>query len=379
MRATPTQPRSMPQPYTGRSDMIRPDPYTGPAPTPVKRSTDLHTSVQALLRGEPLLVTDLYSTGLSLLAALRIALKTPGPSFAEQRDYRRRYQAASSNLLAPIRDHQLALRKAPNIGWFSEMYSDLPAFEIPFPQLQGLNSSWQWHRKGLRLPVIERRLHPLHGTYFPTRHEHLHLFARWLRRYSGARDRAVDVGTGCGVLALQLDAAGFSEIVATDINENAIEGLRRDLALDPPITTIEPRKTWMIGPVGSRFDLIVFNPPWLPGEPKGLLDQAIYYPPRLFDDFFAAAWRALRPDGRMVLLFSNLLQTVSVAKDGTQPGRPAAHPIVRELKRRKRFEKVRLLEQPVGAASKKTRRRKRTNTGERVQLWELRRRSGGGA
>ena len=363
--------------------MIRPEPYTGPAPTPVQRSTDLSTSVEALLRGESLLVTDLYSTGLSLLAALRIALKTPGPSFAERREYRRRYQAASSNLLAPIRDHHLALRKAPAIGWFSEMYADLPTFELPFPQIQGLNSSWQWYQKGLRLPVIKRRLHPIHGTYFPTRHEHLHLLDRWLRRYSGARERAIDVGTGCGVLALQLHAAGFSEIVATDINENAIEGLRRDLARDPPITTIETRKTWMIGPVGSRFDLIVFNPPWLPGTPKGLLDQAIYYPPRLFDDFFAAAWRALRPEGRLVLLFSNLLQEVSINTEGDRSQKPASHPnkhpIIRELKRRKRFEKVRLLERPVGAASKKTRRRKRTNTGERVQLWELRRRSGGGA
>ena len=359
--------------------MLRPDPYTGPPPAPVQRSTDQHASVEALLRGEPLLVSDFYSTGLSLLAALRIALKSPGESFAEQREFRQRYHAASSNLLAPIRDHRLALRKAPAIGWFSEMYEDLPSFELPFPQIQGLNSSWQWYRKGLRLPVIQRRLHPLHGTYFPTRHEHLHLFSRWLRRYAGARDRAIDVGTGCGVLALQLHAAGFTDIVATDINANAVEGLRRDLEREPPITSIETRKTWMIGPVGSRFDLIVFNPPWLPGEPKGLLDQAIYYPPRLFDDFFAAAWRALRPEGRLVLLFSNLLQVISTNGEGGKAAHSSKHPIVRELKRRKRFEKVRLLERPVGAASKKTRRRKRTNTDERVQLWELRRRSGGGA
>ena len=319
--------------------------------------------MSALLDDQALLITDLYSTGLSLLAALRIALKTSGEGFSEARAFRARYRAASSRLLVPIRSHRLALAKAPSIGWLPEMYPELSDFHLSFPQIQGLNSSWQWYQKGVPLPVISRRLHPLHGTYFPTRHEHLHLFARWLSRYSGDRQRAVDVGTGCGVLAVMLHEAGFADIRATDINENAIEGLHRDLQRDPPITTITPQKLFLIGPVGSRFDLIVFNPPWLPGEAHSLLDQAIYYPPRLFDDFFAAAYRALRPDGRIVLLFSDLLQTAGVSQ---------RHPIEQELRRRKRFLKVRLLEKAVGQASQKTRRRKRS--GERVQLWELRRR-----
>ena len=350
--------------------MIRPTPYTGPTPQPIHRSTDLRWAVSELLSEKPLQISDLYSTGLSLLAALRIALKTPGSSFTEQRDFRSRYQATSNRLLAPIRDQKLALDKAPSIGWFAELYPDIPLFYLPFPQIQGLNSSWQWYQKGLRIPVIDRRLHPLHGTYFPTRYEHLHLFERWLRDFRGTRSRAVDVGTGCGVMALLLHNAGFEYVRATDTNENAIEGLTRDLSREPAIKTIDPRKVFLIGPVDDRFDLIAFNPPWLPGEARSLIDEAIYYPPRLFDDFFAAAWRALRPEGRVVLLFSNLLKTARLS---------SRHPIVRELKRRKRFEKVRLLEKVVGSASRKTRRRKRTGSNERVQLWELRKRSGGGA
>ncbi len=350
--------------------MIRPQPYTGPAPLNVNRRSDLNAAVDELLAGEALLVTDRYSTGLSLLTALRLRLSVEGNDYTRQRAYRHRYQEASRRILAAIRGQRLDLMKAPKIGWLEVMYEDLPEFYLSLPQLQGLNSSWQWHQRGLKLPVLDRRLHPLHGTYFPTRYEHLHLLADWLKRYDGARDRAVDVGTGCGVLALMLQAAGFSEIVATDINENALEGLEGDLSRPPQITNITLKKTYLIGPVGDRFDLVLFNPPWLPGETHSLLDQAIYYPDNLFDDFFAAAWRALRPGGRVVLLFSDLLKTAGVTSQ---------HPIVRELKRRKRFEKVRLLERPVGSASKKTRRRKRTGTKEKVQLWELRRRGGGGA
>jgi SAM-dependent methyltransferase len=350
--------------------MIRPEPYTGPEPRPVDRRSDLELAITALLAGESLLITDLYSTGLSLLAALRIRLGTPGPDFAGQRDFRSRYQDASSRVLVSIQQQRLQLDKAPQIGWLEEMYPELPDLYLSLPQLQGLNSSWQWYIKGLRLPVISRRLHPLHGTYVPTRHEHLHLLSAWLKRYEGARDRAVDVGTGCGVLALMLQEAGFSSIVATDINKNALAGLADDLSQPPVIDNIELRETHLIGPVGDRFDLVLFNPPWLPGETHSMLDRAIYYPPDLFDDFFAAAWRALRPEGRVVLLFSSLLKTAGLS---------APHPIERELRRRKRFEKVRCLERAVGSASRKTRRRKRTDTDERVQLWELRRRSGGGA
>ncbi|MFT5680982.1 MAG: SAM-dependent methyltransferase [Myxococcota bacterium] len=350
--------------------MIRPDPYTGPPPLSVNRRSDLDAAVTELLAGESLLVEDRYSTGLSLLTALRLRLSAEGNDYTSQRAHRKRYQEASWRILAAIRNQRLALQKAPKIGWLELMYADLPELYLSLPQIQGLNSSWQWYQRGLKLPVLDRRLHPLHGTYFPTRHEHLHLLASWLKDYGGARDRAVDVGTGCGVLALMLAASGWAEIVATDINENALEGLAGDLARPPVVENIELKKVYLLGPVGSRFDLILFNPPWMPGETHSLLDKAIYYPDNLFDDFFAAAWRALRPGGRVVLLFSDLLKTSGVSNQ---------HPIVHELKRRKRFEKVRLLERPVGVASKKTRRRKRTGTAEKVQLWELRKRGGDGA
>ena len=344
--------------------MICPEPYTGPPPQRIRRSTDLEWAVEALLDGEPLVIGDQYSTGLALLAELRIALKSPAviESFRDSRDDRSRYQALSSGLLAPIVGHRLALKKAPTIGWFAEMYPDTPDLLLPFTQIQGLNSSWQWFERGVKLPVLRRRLHPLHGTYFPTRHEHLHLFADWLRQYRGSKKLAVDVGTGCGVLALQLHAAGFNAVLATDTNENAVEGLVRDLARSPAINAIEPKNTSLIGTPDQPPNVIVFNPPWLPGTPHSLLDQAIYYPPGLFETFFAAARATLHPEGRVVLLFSNLLQTTGASQ---------THPIEQELAHGGRFTLVRKLERAVKKASKKTRRRKRTGTSEKVQLWEL--------
>ncbi len=76
-------------------------------------------------------------------------------------------------------------------------------------------------------------------------------------------ERALDIGTGCGIQALHLDAHCDS-IVATDTNERAIalaaatariNGMSWDLRLGS-----------MFEPVaGERFDLIVSNPPFVVG------------------------------------------------------------------------------------------------------------------
>lgn len=345
--------------------MLAPPPYEGPAPEPVTRDDDPVQVASSLVDGAFRLVTDRYRTGQDVLAALRRGLPLGHRDLKTSRAARHRYHAASQRLLAPVRGHRLALKKSPEIGWFAELYPERPDLLLPFPQVQGLNSSWQWYARGVKLPVIEQTLHPLHGVYFPTRHEHLHLFARWLGAHQGPRGRAVDVGTGCGVLAIMLAEAGYASVRATDTNPNAVESLRRDLAESPYRAVISPTEASLLGEEDGRFDLIVFNPPWLPGEPQGLLDQAIYYPPKLFDDFFAAAWRALAPDGRVVLLFSDLLQRSGVSR---------VHPIARELKRRKRFVRDALLEARVEAASSKTRRRRREQSREQVQLWVLKRR-----
>lgn len=312
----------------------------------------------------PQLVADRFRTGLDVLTALRANFSLAHRDFSTSRQARRQYHAAAQWLLAPIRDHRLALKKAPDIGWFPEMYPDTPALLLPFPVVQGLNSSWQWYLRGVALPVLSRPLHPLHGTYFPTRHEHLFLFQEWLQQ-TPPRTHAVDVGTGCGVLALMLAETGWPHVRATDINPNAIEGLRRDLVDTPEDTIITPMQTALTGPLDVRFDLIVFNPPWLPGETHSLLDQAIYYPPDLFDEFFAAAWRSLAPDGRVVMLFSDLL---------IKSGQSRHHPIARELKRRKRFVQVDRRQRAVSAGSKRSRRRQRHLSAENVQLWVLKRR-----
>lgn len=80
--------------------------------------------------------------------------------------------------------------------------------------------------------------------------------------------RALDLGTGCGIQALHLNAH-CQEIVATDTNERALSLAAATARLNG--MTWDLRCGSMLEPVaGERFDLIVSNPPFVVGT--GALD-----------------------------------------------------------------------------------------------------------
>ncbi|MBD0864034.1 methyltransferase [Gordonia sp. zg691] len=75
--------------------------------------------------------------------------------------------------------------------------------------------------------------------------------------------RVLDIGTGCGIQALHLDAH-CEEIVATDTNERALALARVTARLNG--MSWDLRAGSMFDPVaGERFDLIVSNPPFVVG------------------------------------------------------------------------------------------------------------------
>ena len=76
--------------------------------------------------------------------------------------------------------------------------------------------------------------------------------------------RVLDLGTGCGIQALHLDA---DEIVGTDLNPRALELARITLGLSGVAADL--RLGSLYEPVaGERFDLIVTNPPYVLSPPS---------------------------------------------------------------------------------------------------------------
>ncbi|WP_343632626.1 methyltransferase type 11 [Fluviicola sp.] len=373
----------------------RPDPIVDNIPVlEYSQNIDPQYAVEALLEGNYVLVADRFSSGIAILDALKkhLSKQFKNESFQAQRSYRNTLRKVSQLLLIEISGHKLHVRKAPEIGWIKILYPELPDFFLPFTDAQGLNSSWQWYEKGIRIPGLKQTLHPFYGTYFPTRFEHIELFVRYLKAYNGKKDRAFDIGIGSGILSKLFHQFDFKEVNASDINPNALigslysnplninneqtksrktENHKSSANISAPLREvkqpIEKRTNLYFGDLfagsGIKSDVVVFNPPWipLPKEVSGI-DLAIYYDDELFPRFFEEASKHLNPCGHLVILFSNLAGLMDPH---------FIHPVEAELEHWQRFTLVQKTTKKVAAASSKTKRKALWRDHELVECWVL--------
>lgn len=333
-------------------------------PFAVSKKSPFEPAVNKLIKRKFVLIEDEFSTGLKLLAELKLHVfkGEKKEDFTAYRNKRTDYHLSSNNLLVPIKENKIDLRKAPDIGWLEKLYPDIENFLLPFPQVQGLNSSWQWYVKGIQYPGLNNKIHPFYGTYFPTRYDHLYLFDYWLKKYSGPRKTALDLGTGCGVLAFQLLNRGIEKVYATDINPNSVISVLESAKYLGVEEKLVVSQSNLFENISYITDLLVFNPPWLPSPNKiEGLDKAIYYQPGFFEQFFEEAGNYVHDGGKIVLLFSNLAQTTGIQQN---------HPVEDELNNHQRYKKVKRITRKVSKPSSKTKRRDH-RTDEYVELWEL--------
>ncbi|MGB1226634.1 MAG: methyltransferase [Poseidonibacter sp.] len=329
------------------------------------RKMDTKETVKQMLEGKYVIVEEYFSNGLQVLEELKknLSSKYQGKDFQTQRDYRSAYREASHRLVIKIVDNKITVKKAPQIGWLEILYPEISDFYISFPEVQGMNSSWQWHKKGLEIKTLGINLHPYYGTYFPTRFDHLKLFDKWLKKYDGSKEKAIEIGVGSGILSFQLIQNGFNDIYASDTNKNAIIGVKEEakrLGYEDKFTL---NHADLFENCDVKADVIVFNPPWIKAKHKleEGIDKAMYYEGELFNNFFEQAMQHLNPNGKIVLIFSNLAQVVD---DNT------SHPIIDELRNNNRFRKDLHLTREVRASSRKTKRTDQ-RASEKVELWVL--------
>jgi release factor glutamine methyltransferase len=118
-----------------------------------------------------------------------------------------------------------------------------------------------------------------------------------------AGDRVLEIGTGSGTVAAGLPPA--HEIIATDINPHAVACARQK--------GVSVVRTDLFCGIQGTFDLILFNPPYLPTEPEERIDDWLEYALDggtsgrvVIERFLAGAGPLLAPEGRILLLISSL-------------------------------------------------------------------------
>lgn len=126
-------------------------------------------------------------------------------------------------------------------------------------------------------------------------------------------ESVLELGTGCGLLAILAARAG-GRVVATDINPAAIECASLNAAIHGVAEKIEFRLGNLFEPVrNERFDVIIFNPPYLPINPEervgGMLERAWEAGidgREVLDRFLHEAPDHLRAGGRVLFVQSSL-------------------------------------------------------------------------
>lgn len=155
---------------------------------------------------------------------------------------------------------------------------------------------------GFRLAVYPTVFHP---KLFLTSE----FFARFLATINVAGKRVADVGTGSGILALAAARAGANEVVALDINPQAVSAAAdnaRANGLADRVTAVRSDLMSALPP-GPLFDVIISNPPFFPGEPRDIADRAWVAGPGYRDivSLFEQARQRLKPSGTMYVLLSS--------------------------------------------------------------------------
>ncbi|MFQ6080160.1 MAG: HemK2/MTQ2 family protein methyltransferase [Candidatus Bathyarchaeia archaeon] len=129
----------------------------------------------------------------------------------------------------------------------------------------------------------------------------------------GEHDVVLDMGTGCGILGV-LAAKRARKVVAVDVNPHAVRCAEMNARLNGVTEKVDIRRGDLFEPVkkGEKFDVIIFNAPYLPseeGEQKTWIGRAWAGGTtgrQLIDRFVSRAPSYLREGGRVLLVQSTL-------------------------------------------------------------------------
>ena len=192
--------------------------------------------------------------------------------------------------------------------WLQEPIDD-KVFLIPVRRLQRILTDMRRAREGIFMEALNDAITILPHVYVPADQSVPAMFKEYGHLMKGKR--VLDMGAGAGILALLAAHLGAASVLATDNNPKAVANVRlnaRQLALDHIVETRGPADLFD-SVQGENFHVILFNAPWIQGEPQTLYDTANYDPGyQVLDGFLKNASAHLTPDGVILLQYSDVSQ-----------------------------------------------------------------------
>jgi len=119
--------------------------------------------------------------------------------------------------------------------------------------------------------------------------------------------KIIEIGTGSGIQLETLKKMGFKNLSGVDKNEDAINLCKQK--------GFEVIWSNLFSNIKEKFDLIIFNPPYLPADKREDTESAISTSggkngPELINKFLVEAKTHLEIKGKIILLVSNLTKGI---------------------------------------------------------------------
>jgi len=145
------------------------------------------------------------------------------------------------------------------------------------------------------------------GVYEPAEDSYLLIKALEVK----GNEKILDMGTGCGIIAVHLAKKGC-KVVAVDINEKAVENAKKNAKANG--LKIDFRKSDLFEAINEKFDLIVFNPPYLPTKGEDLAWDGGRDGIEIIKKFLEDAKNYLERDGMIYIVLSSLCNIEKLKK-----------------------------------------------------------------
>ena len=172
--------------------------------------------------------------------------------------------------------------------------------------LQGALGSAQWREKGVPIASLGLSIYPHYGVFAPTRHEYVQLLLD--APLPANCNITYDIGTGTGLLAIILAQRGVQNVIATDLNPQAI-ACAQDNFTRQELSNIQLQQADMFPIDAPLANLIICNPPWLPAKPTSPLEYAVYdEKSKMLRGFLQGTKQHLAEQGELWLIMSDLAE-----------------------------------------------------------------------
>ena len=225
---------------------------------------------------------------------------------------------ALHRLLVVFRDDRLCkVRNGPQligfVDWLeggSEGLREAGLYEagliVPVRKVLRVVNDIKRYREGVYIDALSELISVFPHVYPPLDRKVVDMLASNLE--VGSNDRVLDVGAGSGVLAFIAAKMGSAKVIATDISSQAVKniGFNADkLGLSHKVEVRGPAHLFE-GVKGEKFEIILFNAPWVYGNPQSAYEGAIYDKDgALITEFFAGVKDHLVQSGSVYLQYGN--------------------------------------------------------------------------